>query len=73
MLLRLGTQNGDVGALEACAGSAMACVYSSSDEFEAELVARRRAAGIYGPRRHRPVLTASAAILAALLVLYFVI
>ncbi len=49
-------------ALEACAGLALACAYSSSDEYEAEVIAVRRAAGAYGsPRRH-------AAIVAGLLV-----
>lgn len=32
---------------------ALACTYSNSAEFDAELVAARRAAGIYGPRRYR--------------------
>ncbi len=35
------------------AGAAMACVYSSSAEFDAALIAERRAAGVYGPRRYR--------------------
>lgn len=42
--------------LEACAahaGAAMACVYSSSAEYDAALIAQRRAAGVYGPRRYR--------------------
>ncbi len=46
----------DLVALEAYAaraGAAMACVYSSSAEFDAALIAERRAAGVYGPRRHR--------------------
>jgi hypothetical protein len=46
----------DLVALEAhaaCAGAALACAYSSSAEFDAALIAERRAAGIYGPRRHR--------------------
>jgi hypothetical protein len=35
------------------AGAAMACRYLSSDEYEAELIAERRRAGVYGkPRRH---------------------
>jgi hypothetical protein len=33
------------------AGAAMACRYASSDEYEAALIAERRAAGAYGPRR----------------------
>ena len=35
------------------AGTALACCYSSSAEFDAELIAERRAAGVYGPKRHR--------------------
>ncbi len=43
-------------ALEAYAqraGAALACVYSSSAEFDAALIAERRAAGVYGPKRRR--------------------
>lgn len=37
-------------ALEAeYAGSALACTFSSSDEFEAALIQGRRNAGAYGP------------------------
>jgi hypothetical protein len=46
----------DVLALEAYAeraGAALACAYSSSAEYDAALIAERRAAGVYGPRRHR--------------------
>jgi hypothetical protein len=42
-------------ALEAYAvraGAALACAYSTSAEFDAALIAERRAAGVYGPRRH---------------------
>jgi hypothetical protein len=35
------------------AGCAMACAYSSSDEFEAAVIRAKRAAGVYGWRRHR--------------------
>jgi hypothetical protein len=35
------------------AGAALACAYSSSAEFDAALIAERRAAGVYGPKRHR--------------------
>ena len=35
-------------ALESCAGLALACAYSSSEEFEAEVIQVRRAAGAYG-------------------------
>ena len=40
-------------AYAAHAGAAMACVYSSSAEYDAALIAERRAAGVYGPRRYR--------------------
>jgi hypothetical protein len=40
-------------AYAAHAGAAMACVYSSSAELDAALIAERRAAGVYGPRRYR--------------------
>jgi hypothetical protein len=43
------------------AGAALACVYSSSAEFDAALIAARRAAGVYGPRRHRRRILAAAA------------
>ncbi|HVV60482.1 MAG TPA: hypothetical protein VHD14_01880 [Pseudolabrys sp.] len=57
------------------AGLALACPYSSSAEFDAALIAARRAAGVYGPRRHRrQMLATAAAILAAVLIVaYFAI
>jgi hypothetical protein len=52
------------------AGLALACAYSSSAEYEAELIAVRRAAGAYGgTRRRRNVLYAAAAGIAVLIVL----
>ncbi len=66
----------DISALEAHAeraGSAWACAYSSSAEFDAALIAARRAAGVYGPRRHRRRLTLAAGIAAALTVLVLLI
>ena len=51
-----GHSDADVLALEAYAaraGAALACAYSSSAEFDAALIAERRAAGVYGPKRHR--------------------
>jgi hypothetical protein len=33
------------------AGLALACAYSSSDEYEAEVIAIRRSAGAYGSHR----------------------
>ena len=78
MLRSLGTSAvaGDSVALEAYAsgaGSAMACAYSSSDEFEAALIAERRAAGVYGPRRHRQTLITMAAVAAAFATIIFFI
>ena len=52
-------QNGS-DALEACAGLALACAYSSSDEYEAELIQVRRKAGAYGSRHHWQVYAAFA-------------
>ena len=67
----------DVLALEAQAaraGLALACAYSSAAEFDAALIAARRAAGVYGPRRHRRrMLMASVGIAAGLAVLAFLI
>jgi hypothetical protein len=59
-------------ALEAYAeraGTALACAYSSSAEYDAALIAERRAAGVYGPRRHRRQWLATVAGLAAALTL----
>lgn len=47
------------------AGAALACAYSNSAEFDAALIAARRAAGIYGPRRHRRQMLATAVGVAA--------
>ena len=63
-------------ALEACAagaGAALACSFSSSDEFDAALIAERRAAGVYGPKRRRRALITWAAIAAALALIAFLI
>ena len=59
-----GHANAQIHALEAYAeraGAAMACVYSSSMEYDAALIAERRAAGVYGPRRYRKQRLATAA------------
>jgi hypothetical protein len=59
-----GRADAQVLALEAYAeraGAALACVYSSSAEFDAALIAERRAAGVYGPKRHRKQRLATAA------------
>ena len=47
------------------AGAALACAYSNSAEFDAALIAARRAAGIYGPKRHRRHMLVTAAGVAA--------
>jgi hypothetical protein len=53
------------------AGRAWACPFSSSAEFEAATIAAKRAAGVYGPKRHRRevVLVAAGITLAVLLTL----
>jgi hypothetical protein len=67
----------DLMALEAYAaraGAALACVYSSSAEYDAALIAERRAAGIYGPKRRRKqMLLTAAGIAAGLAVIVFLI
>jgi hypothetical protein len=35
------------------AGAAWACSFSTSAEYDAAIIAERRAAGLYGPRRAR--------------------
>ena len=60
----------DSGAHElAGAGLALACAYSSSDEYEAAIIAERRAAGAYAPKRSVHPLWLAAAIAAAALLL----
>lgn len=67
----------DALQLEVCAeraGAALACAYSNSAEFDAALIAARRAAGVYGPRRHRrQVLATAAGVAAGLAVVAFLI
>jgi hypothetical protein len=57
------------------AGAAFACAYGNSAEFDAALIAARRAAGVYGPKRHRKrmliLAAAFAASLSALILLIF--
>ena len=56
------------------AGAALACVYSSSAEFDAALIAERRAAGVYGPKRQRrQLLIAGAGVAAGIAVIVAVI
>ena len=49
-------QQTDASSLEQIAeraGAAWACSFSSSDEYNAAIIAERRAAGVYGPLRQR--------------------
>ena len=56
------------------AGRALACAYSSSAEFDRALIAARRAAGVYGPRRRRrSMLMTLAGIVAALFVVFLIL
>jgi hypothetical protein len=53
----------DALTLEASANSArlaLACAYSSSDEYEAEVIQTRRRAGAYRPRHQRRTIAALA-------------
>jgi hypothetical protein len=68
-----GRADAAVLALEA-AGAALACAYSSSAEYDAALIAERRAAGVYGPKRQRKRMLATAAgVAAGLAVIIFLI
>jgi hypothetical protein len=49
----------------ATAGLALACAYSSSDQYEAEVIAVRRKAGAYATPHYRPALLALAVAAAA--------
>ena len=57
----------DLVALRAAAeraGTALACLFSSSDEFEAAVIQERRAAGALPPlRKRQPVLTVALTLL----------
>jgi len=58
------------------AGLALGCRYSSSDEYEAEVVQARRAAGAYAtsrPRRQALVAFAAAAAAVAVAIVLFVV
>jgi hypothetical protein len=56
------------------AGAALACAFSNSAEFDAALIAARRAAGVYGPKRQRrQMLTTAAGVAAGLAVIIFFI
>ncbi len=71
-----GRSDAAVLALEAYAqraGAALACAYSSSAEFDAALIAERRATGVYGPKRHRKQLIITVAGIAAALAVIFLL
>ena len=57
---------------EACAGLSLACAYSSSDEYEAEVIRVRRQAGAYGSRHRGQAIAACAVAAVAAMVLVFV-
>jgi hypothetical protein len=62
----------EIAALEAHAeraGAALACAFSSSAEFDAALIAARRAAGIYGPRRRRRLFVTGCGLVAGLVII----
>lgn len=50
----------------ACAGRALGCAYSSSDEYEAEIIQVRRKAGAYGSHHQRQAYVAFALAAAAI-------
>ncbi len=55
------------------AGSALACLFSSSAEFEAAVIRAKREAGVYGPKRcRRQAFYAGAAASAVLLALFLI-
>lgn len=59
MLLRTAAIEADLAALKCAAdraGTALACLFSSADEYEAELIRERRAQGRYRPQSRRPAL-----------------
>ena len=57
------------------AGLALACAFSSADEYNAALIAERRAAGVYGPKRHRTqkLMTVAGIIAALALIAFFIV
>jgi hypothetical protein len=61
-------QNGShaLDANAASAGLALACAYSSSDEYEAEVIQARRKAGAYGSPHRRQAFVAFAVTAAAI-------
>lgn len=63
-------------ALEGCAqnaGHALACAFSSSDEYEAALIAERRAEGRYGLSQHRKRVAITVTAIALAIAVMFVV
>jgi hypothetical protein len=60
-------------ALEACAGLALACAYSSSDEYEAEVIQVRRKAGAYRSWHHREAFVAVVLVAAAVVAVFLAV
>jgi len=66
----------DIVALRAAAeraGTALACLFSTADEFEADIVRVRREQGAYGPPRRRSYRALVWLMLTALLTIAFVL
>jgi hypothetical protein len=59
--------------LEACAGLTLACAYSSSDEYEAEVIQVRRKAGAYGSPHQRQAYIAFALAAVAVVVVFLAV
>ena len=68
-------QNGShaLEANAASAGLALGCAYSSSDEYEAELIQARRKAGAYGAQHHRQAYVIFALAATAIVAVFFAI
>jgi hypothetical protein len=67
MSVKTAAVEADLAALKRAAeraGTALACLFSSAEEYEADIIRERRAAGLYAPQRRRRRLTQAAAALA---------
>jgi hypothetical protein len=53
------------------AGSALACAFASSEEFEAAIIRAKRDAGVYGPRRRYRQVAIATVVATVLLTLLF--
>ena len=66
----------DLAALRAAAeraGTSLACLFSTSDEFEAAVVQVRREQGVYGPRRRSRSLMLAGLFTGLLALVFFII